>query len=45
MYTSTPAELPTLHRLCDAAGVGYLKQWDAGAVVLELYEHLVEDRT
>jgi lysyl-tRNA synthetase class 2 len=38
-------DLATLHRLCDAAGVPYLTHWDAGAVVLELYERLVEDRT
>ena len=36
---------PTLRRLCDDAGIPYLTHWDAGAVVLELYEHLVEDRT
>ncbi len=38
-------ELATLRKLCDAAGIPYLTQWDAGAVVLELYERLVEDRT
>ncbi|OBK85162.1 bifunctional lysylphosphatidylglycerol synthetase/lysine--tRNA ligase LysX [Mycolicibacter sinensis] len=38
-------DLGTLRRLCDVAGVHYLRQWDAGAVVLELYEHLVEART
>ncbi|ORB01283.1 lysine--tRNA ligase [Mycolicibacter minnesotensis] len=38
-------DLATLRRLCDSAGVHYLRQWDAGAVVLELYEHLVEART
>ena len=27
------------------ADIPYLTHWDAGAVVLELYEHLVEDRT
>ncbi|SGF88580.1 bifunctional lysylphosphatidylglycerol synthetase/lysine--tRNA ligase LysX [Mycobacterium tuberculosis] len=37
--------LTTLRKLCDAAGVPYRTQWDAGAVVLELYEHLVECRT
>ncbi len=37
--------LTTLRRLSDAAGIPYLARWDAGAVVLELYEHLVEDRT
>ncbi len=38
-------DLATLRRLCDSAGIPYLTHWDAGAVVLELYEHLVEDRT
>lgn len=38
-------DLATLRRLCDAAGVGYLTHWDTGAVVLELYERLVEART
>ncbi|OBF35564.1 lysine--tRNA ligase [Mycobacterium sp. ACS1612] len=38
-------ELPVLRKLCDAAGIPYLTHWDAGAVVLELYERLVEDRT
>ncbi|ULP49414.1 bifunctional lysylphosphatidylglycerol synthetase/lysine--tRNA ligase LysX [Mycolicibacter virginiensis] len=38
-------DVATLRRLCDGAGVHYLRQWDAGAVVLELYEHLVEART
>lgn len=38
-------DLGTLRRLCDAAGIPYLTHWDTGAVVLELYERLVEDRT
>jgi lysyl-tRNA synthetase class 2 len=38
-------DLTTLRKLCDAAGIPYLTHWDAGAVVLELYERLVEDRT
>jgi lysyl-tRNA synthetase class 2 len=38
-------DVDTLRRLCDDAGIGYLTHWDAGAVVLELYERLVEDRT
>ncbi|MGV0792152.1 bifunctional lysylphosphatidylglycerol synthetase/lysine--tRNA ligase LysX [Mycolicibacterium sp. XJ1819] len=38
-------DLATLRRLCDAAGVPYLNHWDTGAVVLELYERLVEERT
>jgi lysyl-tRNA synthetase, class II len=37
--------LTTLRRLSDAVKIPYLAQWDAGAVVLELYEHLVEART
>ncbi|MCV7194558.1 bifunctional lysylphosphatidylglycerol synthetase/lysine--tRNA ligase LysX [Mycolicibacterium brumae] len=37
--------LATLRKLSDTAGIGYRPGWDAGAVVLELYEHLVEDRT
>ena len=39
------SDLATLRRLCDKADVAYLMQWDAGAVVLELYEQLVEDQT
>ncbi|MGE2737828.1 bifunctional lysylphosphatidylglycerol synthetase/lysine--tRNA ligase LysX [Mycolicibacterium vaccae] len=38
-------DVPALRRCCDAVGVPYLTHWDAGAVVLELYEHLVEDQT
>jgi lysyl-tRNA synthetase, class II len=38
-------DLTTLRRLCDGAKIPYLTHWDTGAVVLELYEHLVEDRT
>jgi lysyl-tRNA synthetase class 2 len=38
-------DLATLRRLADKAGIPYLTHWDAGAVVLELYERLVEDRT
>src|SRR5690242_4809699 len=37
--------LAALRKLCDAAGIPYLTHWDAGAVVLELYERLVEERT
>ncbi|MEN4478274.1 bifunctional lysylphosphatidylglycerol synthetase/lysine--tRNA ligase LysX [Mycolicibacterium cosmeticum] len=37
--------LARLRELCDGAGVPYLKHWDAGAVVLELYERLVEGQT
>ncbi len=37
--------LGKLRKLSDAAHIPYRAHWDAGAVVLELYEHLVEDRT
>jgi lysyl-tRNA synthetase, class II len=37
--------LAKLRKLSDAAHIPYRAHWDAGAVVLELYEHLVEDRT
>ncbi len=37
--------LDRLRTLCDGAGVPYLMHWDAGAVVLELYERLVEGQT
>ncbi|SOJ55093.1 Lysylphosphatidylglycerol biosynthesis bifunctional protein LysX [Mycobacterium simulans] len=37
--------LTTLRKLSEAAHIPYRAHWDAGAVVLELYEHLVEDRT
>nr|WP_231976776.1 bifunctional lysylphosphatidylglycerol synthetase/lysine--tRNA ligase LysX [Mycobacterium sp. E740] len=42
---SPDTDLPALRKLCDAAGIPYLTHWDAGAVVLELYERLVEGRT
>jgi lysyl-tRNA synthetase class 2 len=38
-------DLASLRRLCQAARIPYLTHWDAGAVVLELYERLVEDAT
>ncbi|WP_109522915.1 MULTISPECIES: bifunctional lysylphosphatidylglycerol synthetase/lysine--tRNA ligase LysX [Nocardia] len=38
-------ELPELRALCDQAEVTYQHGWDAGQVVLEMYEHLVEART
>ena len=37
--------LAALRKVCDAANIPYLTHWDAGTVVLELYERLVEDRT
>ncbi|MDH6195239.1 lysyl-tRNA synthetase class 2 [Mycobacterium frederiksbergense] len=44
-HITVETDLATLRRLCDSARIPYLTHWDAGAVVLELYEHLVEDRT
>lgn len=44
-HIDVETDLLTLRRLCDKAGIAYLTHWDAGAVVLEMYEHLVEDRT
>jgi lysyl-tRNA synthetase, class II len=38
-------DLATLRLMCDKAAIPYLTHWDAGAVVLELYERLVEDNT
>lgn len=39
----TPVE--QLRRYCDRARIAHDPAWGRGAVVLELYEHLVEDRT
>ncbi|SIR95825.1 lysyl-tRNA synthetase, class II [Williamsia sterculiae] len=42
----TPATgLRELRQLCDDIGIAYRQDWDAGQVALEMYEHLVEDRT
>ncbi|MBA3488372.1 MAG: bifunctional lysylphosphatidylglycerol synthetase/lysine--tRNA ligase LysX, partial [Longispora sp.] len=41
--TDTP--LTALHQLCKSAHVPFRQQWDAGYVVLELYERLVEHAT
>jgi lysyl-tRNA synthetase, class II len=41
----TDTTLGKLRKLSDAVHIPYRAHWDAGAVVLELYEHLVEDRT
>ena len=38
-------DVATLRRLCDKADIPYLTHWDAGALVLELYERLVEEHT
>ena len=35
----------TLRAICDRLDIAYRPDWDAGQVVLELYEHLGEDRT
>jgi lysyl-tRNA synthetase class 2 len=44
-HIDADTDLTELRRLADAAHIAYQPRWDAGAVVLELYEHLVEDRT
>ncbi|BBZ08013.1 lysylphosphatidylglycerol biosynthesis bifunctional protein LysX [Mycolicibacterium doricum] len=44
-HVDAATDLPTLRELADAAGIPCPTHWDAGAVVLEMYEHLVEDRT
>jgi lysyl-tRNA synthetase class 2 len=44
-HIDADTSLATLRKLSDAARIPYLARWDEGAVVLELYEHLVEDRT
>ncbi len=44
-HVDTETDLTTLRRYADAAKIPYQTHWDAGAVVLEMYEHLVEDRT
>ena len=44
-HVDVDTDVPALRKLCDAAGIPYQTHWDAGAVVLEMYEHLVEDRT
>jgi lysyl-tRNA synthetase class 2 len=44
-HIDTETSLARLRKLSDAAQIPYQTRWDAGAVVLELYEHLVEART
>ncbi|CAM2732493.1 bifunctional lysylphosphatidylglycerol synthetase/lysine--tRNA ligase LysX [Mycobacterium intermedium] len=44
-HIDAETSLATLRKLSDSARIPYREQWDAGAIVLELYEHLVEDRT
>jgi lysyl-tRNA synthetase class 2 len=42
---TTDTGVEELRRLCDAAGIPHDPAWSRGQVVLELYEHLLEDRT
>ncbi|MFZ0227603.1 MAG: bifunctional lysylphosphatidylglycerol synthetase/lysine--tRNA ligase LysX [Mycobacterium sp.] len=44
-HIDADTSLARLRKLSDAVQIPYLARWDAGAVVLELYEHLVEART
>ena len=44
-HIDTETSLAALRKLSDAVHIPYRTHWDPGAVVLELYEHLVEDRT
>ncbi|MBV8347895.1 MAG: bifunctional lysylphosphatidylglycerol synthetase/lysine--tRNA ligase LysX [Mycolicibacterium sp.] len=44
-HIDAETDLEKLRLLADKAGVPYLTHWDAGAVVLELYERLVEEHT
>jgi lysyl-tRNA synthetase class 2 len=44
-HIDADTSLAKLRKLSDAVHIPYLAQWDAGALVLELYEHLVEART
>ncbi|MCM6776921.1 bifunctional lysylphosphatidylglycerol synthetase/lysine--tRNA ligase LysX [Nocardia sp. CDC159] len=42
---SPDTDVERLRVLCDKAGVPHQPGWDAGQIVLEMYEHLVEART
>jgi lysyl-tRNA synthetase class 2 len=44
-HVDTNTSLAALRKLSDAVHIPYRDHWDAGAVVLELYEHLVEGPT
>ena len=44
-HVAADTDLATLRRYADAAKIPYQTHWYPGAVVLEMYEHLVEDRT
>jgi lysyl-tRNA synthetase class 2 len=39
------SDIAALKKLCDEAGIPYAPDWGRGQVLLEMYEHLVEDRT
>lgn len=42
---TTETSVDDLQAICDALDIAYRPDWDHGDIVLELYEHLVEDRT
>ncbi len=42
---SADTDGPELRALCDRLGIAHDPAWTRGLVLLELYEHLVEDRT
>jgi lysyl-tRNA synthetase, class II len=44
-HINPDTSLAVLRKLSDAVHIPYRAHWDAGAVVLELYEQLVEERT
>jgi lysyl-tRNA synthetase class 2 len=44
-HVDTDTDVSTLRRICEKADIPYLTHWDAGALVLKLYEQLVEGRT
>ncbi|UAK37034.1 bifunctional lysylphosphatidylglycerol synthetase/lysine--tRNA ligase LysX [Gordonia bronchialis] len=42
---TSDTEVSELRGICDRLEIAYRPDWDAGQIVLELYEHLGEDRT
>ncbi|MBV8966793.1 MAG: bifunctional lysylphosphatidylglycerol synthetase/lysine--tRNA ligase LysX, partial [Mycobacteriaceae bacterium] len=44
-HIDADTDVAALRRLSDKADIPYLTHWDAGAVVLKLYERLVEEHT
>ncbi len=44
-HIDAQTDLASLRRIAENAGIPYLTHWDEGAIVLEIYEHLVEERT